>query len=773
MYKQKELESTFIEIDIPKKKNIICGCIYKHPYMDTGEFNGRFLQPLLEKLSKESKSLYLLGDFNINLLKIDEDNEVTSFFDIIASNLLIPFIINPTRVTPTTNTIIDNIFSNSLEYNESISGNLRTSISDHFAQFLIIPHANKPTSLKENVFKRDTTNFDNDKFIEELSNIDWYTELETASKDINKSFTILEAKVNSIIEKHMPLKRLTKKERKLKEKPWITQEIRTQIKKRDKVHKKFLRAKDNERKKELFKTFKEIRNKIVALCRASKKAYYRKFFAENSDNAKKTWQGIKSIINLKASSKFVPTSLLVDKEICTDPLKIANAFNKYFSSVANKLQAKIYPTNQDFSTYLKDRNDYSFFITPTDQEEVMKIIDNINISKATGPHSIPSNILQNIKQIISQPIVNIVNMSFEQGEYVDALKLSKAIPVFKGKGNNLEACNYRPISLLSNINKIFEKLMYIRLYSFFNKYNCIYKQQFGFRQHHSTIHALIDLTESIRQALDNNEFAVGVFIDLQKAFDTVDHKILLKKLEHYVIRGIANKWVESYLKNRMQFVAINGFLSDEILMQLGVPQGSILGPLLFLIYINDFHVAIKYSSSRHFADDTNLLAINKSLKKIRKQLNFDLRFLSKWLRANKISLNAGKTEMIIFRHPMKQLKYELKLKINGKRLYQSDFVKYLGILIDPHLKWNYHIDFIAPKLSRALGMLTKIRHFVDANTLRSVYFGIFSSIMSYASQIWGQITNKHVNRILRLQDSAIRIINFATYNESRGQLYKK
>ena len=213
--------------------------------------------------------------------------------------------------------------------------------------------------------------------------------------------------------------------------------------------------------------------------------------------------------------------------------------------------------------------------------------------------------------------------------------------------------------------------------------------------------------------------------------------------------------------------------SYEALMVFGVPQGSILGPLLFLIYINDIHEALKYSIARLFADDSNLLINNKCLKKIKKYLNFDLRFLSRWLRANKISLNAAKTELIIFRHPNKQLNYDLKVKIEGKKLYPSEFVKYLGVLIDCHLRWNYHIDFIAPKLSRALGMLTKVRNFVDSNTLRSVYFGIFSSIMFYGALVWGQLLNKHVNRILRLQDRAIRVLNFASYNDSRGPLYKK
>ena len=186
-----------------------------------------------------------------------------------------------------------------------------------------------------------------------------------------------------------------------------------------------------------------------------------------------------------------------------------------------------------------------------------------------------------------------------------------------------------------------------------NLYNCIFELQFGFRANHSTNHALFSLTETIRDALDNGNFACGIFIDLQKAFDTVDHEILLKKLEHYGIRGLANSWFKSYLTNRQQFVSINGFNSKSQTMKFGVPQGSVLGPLLFLIYINDLHKAIKFNAVHHFADDTNLLVTGKNLAVIQKKVNHDLKSLCTWLRANKISLNASKTELIIFRDPKK------------------------------------------------------------------------------------------------------------------------
>ena len=240
-------------------------------------------------------------------------------------------------------------------------------------------------------------------------------------------------------------------------------------------------------------------------------------------------------------------------------------------------------------------------------------------------------------------------------------------PIHK-KDSKLDISNYRPISLLSNINKILEKLMFNRLYNYLKTHNCIYELQFGFRENHSTNHAILSITQKIQEAINDNRLAIGIFIDLQKAFDTVNHSILLKKLDHYGIRGNVNKWFESYLTNRKQFVNINGTNSDQGFIKHGVPQGSVLGPLLFLIYINDLHKCIKNSNTYHFADDTNLLYIppkntrnykdekekKKSKQNIVRKLNTDLKSLNHWLMANEISLNSAKTEMIFFRKKINQ-----------------------------------------------------------------------------------------------------------------------
>ena len=229
-------------------------------------------------------------------------------------------------------------------------------------------------------------------------------------------------------------------------------------------------------------------------------------------------------------------------------------------------------------------------------------------------------------------------------------------------------------------------------------HNCIYELQFGFRANHSANHALISLTEKIRESLDSNNLTCGVFIDLQKAVDTVNHDILLHKLNHYGVRGVANNWFRSYLSNRQQFVYINGFHSSYKTMHYGVPQGSVLGPLLFLIYINDLHKALKFCMTHHFADDTNLLYSSSSIKKIQKYVN-----LRKWLKANKISLNASKTEIIIFRDPRKKTEFELKIKIDGKKIFPSKFVKYLGIYLDCHLSWQEPETNDRNRLNRAKG----------------------------------------------------------------------
>ena len=364
---------------------------------------------------------------------------------------------------------------------------------------------------------------------------------------------------------------------------------------------------------------------------------------------KKVWSGIRDIISSKSEKNNSNISISIDGQIQSKPERVANHFNDFFTSIADKIRDKIPPSYRNFSSFLKQRNQNSIFLRPTSQEEVTKIIGALSSSKSSGPNSIPIKILKLLNDKISMPLSMLINQSFTTGTFPSVLKISKVIPVFKNKGSPLDVSNYRPVSLLSNIEKIYEKIMYSRVMEFLDHSNQIYSRQFGFRKGHSTSHILTNILERIREHLDSGGFACGVFVDLQKAFDTVDHEILISKLDHYGIRGSTKAWFKSYLSNRSQYVSISGTKSHLKSIKHGVPQGSVLGPLLFLVYINDLHHSIRTSETYHFADDTHLLNLSQTVWSLCGRVNSDLRILVSWLNANKISLNASKTEFIIFR----------------------------------------------------------------------------------------------------------------------------
>ena len=500
----------------------------------------------------------------------------------------------------------------------------------------------------------------------------------------------------------------------------------------------------------------------------SKQNHYTKFFNNNLDNLKSTWKGIKELINF-GSTKTNPTiDLEINGEFETDTEVISNHFNDYFSTIAHKLSDKIKPSKLSFDHYLNNPNPNSFYIEPVTKEEILDYIKTtLKANKSTGPNSLPSSLLKTVSDIICGPLSNIINNSFSSGIFPDFFKLAKVIPIYK-KGLKLDCSNYRPISLLSNIGKIFEKVMNVKLTTFLNRFNCFYKYRFGFRNKHSTTHTLIEITENIREALDNGNYACGVFIDLQKAFDTVNHDILFRKLNYYGVRGIALEWFKSYLSNRMQMVYINNTFSNINNIDIGVPQGSILGPLLFLIYVNDLNTCIKYSNTYHFADDTNLQLITKSLNKLNRYMNHDLANLVQWLRANKISLNTKKTVLILFKTPRtnfcKQnnlhLSKYLNFRISGQKLYPSKEINYLGIIIDENLSFKSHLNQLSIKLGRANGMLAKIRHYVNFETTINIYHAIFGCHLRYACQIWGQANKSPLDKIRSLQNKAMRLIHF-------------
>ena len=477
------------------------------------------------------------------------------------------------------------------------------------------------------------------------------------------------------------------------------------------------------------------------------------------------------MINVSKKSSTKINKIIHNNQHITDNKGIADSINNFYTNVGSSVEAKIPGSKKSFQDYLGNSNHMPILLNECSLDEVIKLINNISISKACGPFSIPTKILKEFSNILSPIITVLVNKSLKEGIFPNLLKSALVCPIYK-KSDKTKCENYRPISLLSNLSKIFERVMYNRINNFLDTNSIIYDLQFGFRKKHSTNHALLSIIETIRHNMDNKIFSCGVFVDLEKAFDTVKHSILLSKLHHYGIQGVSNDWVKSYLSNRTQSVSVNGAKSDVSNVTCGVPQGSILGPLLFIIYINDMHRSLLKSSVYHFADDTNLIFSHENPAMIAKVMNSQLAILYDWLCANRLSLNVGKTEFTIFRPFSKLTDDRITLKLAGTKIFESLKVKYLGIILDSKLSWKIHIDELCKKLGRTVGMLYKIRHQCNKKVLRSLYFSLFESYLSYGLPVWGSANQALIEKLFILQKKAIRAITFSEYDAHTSPLFK-
>ena len=428
--------------------------------------------------------------------------------------------------------------------------------------------------------------------------------------------------------------------------------------------------------------------------------------------------------------------------------------------------------NNKYQDYLKNPNQSSLYLNEIEPHEIEEIMMKLDIKKAIDIYGISPKLVKISANVISNPLCIIFNKSFQEGMFPNMLKTANIFPIYKAD-SKLKACNYRPISILPILSKILEKLMHQRIIKFITKHKILYEHQFGFQKGKSTEHAILDVYNKIIESIQENKVPTCVFLDFAKAFDTVNHDILIAKLHHYGIRGLPQQWLKSYLENRKQCVQIGMAHSNFETVQCGVPQGSVLGPLLFLIYINDIHTSAKEVIFHLFADDTCIFFSHKDLNVIESTLNNALGKISNWLIANKLSLNVDKSNLVIFSLNKSPHQHDIKIHINNELLEPKDYAKYLGLSIDSKLTWRNHIDNVNNKLVKGVGILSKLRYYVNEKTLITLYNAFIQPHINYGICAWGSAAKSNVNKIDNSSKKAVRIMNFKNKYDDTLNLYKE
>ena len=523
-------------------------------------------------------------------------------------------------------------------------------------------------------------------------------------------------------------------------------------------------------KKINFKTFEKI---VKDNIRAAKREYYFKTFTSQKNDMKKTWKTIDETLNRRKNKSKFPSEFIVNNRSIADQKEIADQFNIFFSNIGSTLSdsIEIADSTLDFTDYLNNPTEHHFNFNTITESETLSIINKLKNKNSSGKDEISNKLLKSIKDEIAKPLTIIINQSLKTGVFPDALKIAKVKPLYK-KGDNFCLNNYRPISLLPTISKIFERVMFTQLYSYLNANNLLSEQQYGFRSQHSTELACVKLVDYITTEMDNIKkikTPTAIFLDLSKAFDTLNFNILLNKLQYYGIDGISLSLIRSYLTDRFQYVQFENSESDLLEIKTGIPQGSILGPLFFSIMINDLVNSSNKFKFLMYADDTTIYFNLEDFPIENREvlINNELEKVNKWLKLNKLAVNVDKTKSMLFhkRRPVTPIQFSM----NNRIIDVVQYFNYLGIMLDADMSWKTHVAMVRNKLSRINGILHRLKYIYPQSILITLYKSLFVPHINYGSLLWG-----HAGGALdKIQKKAVRTITYSNYIAHSEPLLKE
>ncbi|CAH2094915.1 unnamed protein product [Euphydryas editha] len=732
-----------IELACVELEHFIVVCVYRPPSGLYENFE-KVLEEILLKLNNSNKVIVVCGDFNIDLLH--NSNISLRFKSMLLSYNLHNLFTEPTRITATSATCIDNIFTNCKPYFKAIINKLSSDHCGQLASFSYSLNTNK-NILKKTFVPISTTRME--RFRGSIvAKLPYLSYTNDPNYLYNCLFKLVKTEFSTIF-----TSKTVNSGGLLTFGEWATPGIH---KSRQRLYELYSTKAYNHNVS--FASFVSAYSKMFRrVCSMAKSLYIKDKIRNAHNKIKMTWNIIACESGRVADRSF-DFKLNINDNFVTSDREVASEFEKFFTDIPLSTTQSLNSSPVIAEFLLKENVkecNVIFTFKPVNPKDIIVSFRSLDVKKSADLWGLSVKVVSSIIDVVAPHLATIFNGCIEKGVFPDLMKHSKVIPIFKS-GSTLDPNNFRPVSVLPTFSKIFEKIILGQMLSHFNAHNLLHKKQFGFTKGRSTADASVELIKNVFEAWERSQDALGIFCDLSKAFDCVHHETLIRKLHHYGIRNKALNLLNSYLSNRIQRVDVNGKRSPGAPLDMGVPQGSILGPFLFLIYINDlpFFVQDKHEIVL-FADDTSLIFKVKRNLPMYDDVNDALSKVVYWFDSNNLLLNNKKTKLIKFTTPNVKL-VDNGIELGGEMLKPVKSTKFLGIIIDSKLQWDLHIEGLASRLSSAAFAVKKIRLLTDVDTARVVYFSYFHSIMSYGILLWGNVAT--VNIIFVLQKRAIRAI---------------